>query len=91
MKLILHVTGEYYKQLADGTKNVEYRDMTDYWLKRLKAPIDEIHFYRGYRKKGTKPLIRKVTEIIFDGESKQIEFHLEPIHPSVSAGKERRP
>jgi hypothetical protein len=91
MKLILHVTGEYYDQLAKGTKNVEYRGLTAYWLKRIKGPIEEIHFYRGYPKKGTKPLIRKVAEIIFDGDTNQIEFHLEPIDPSVSTRRGRSP
>jgi hypothetical protein len=84
MKLVLHVTGEYYDQLAKGTKNVEYRALMPYWIKRIKGPIEEIHFYRGYPKKGTKPLVRKVADIEFNGETKQIEFILEPIHPSIS-------
>jgi len=91
MKLILHVTAEYYDQLAKGTKNVEYRSLTDYWVKRIKGPIEEIHFYRGYPKKGTKPLVRKVADIEFNGETKQIEFHLQPIHPSVSTRRGRSP
>jgi len=87
MILVLRVTGYYYDQLAKGTKNVEYRALTDYWLKRIKGPIDEIHFYRGYPKKGTKPLVRKVADIIFDGETKQIVFILEPIQPPARRGR----
>jgi hypothetical protein len=79
MILVLHVYGVYYDQLAKGTKNVEYRWLTAYWIKRIKGPIEEIHFYRGYPKKGTKPLIRKLKGIVFNTATDQIELVLEPI------------
>jgi len=60
-------------------------------VKRIKGPIEEIHFYRGYPKKGTKPLVRKVADIEFNGETKQIEFILEPIHPSISTRRGTEP
>lgn len=48
---ILHLAlkGEYFDQIAVGTKSHEYRLHTPYWAKRLIGrEYDEIHITRGY-------------------------------------------
>jgi len=49
----LHVKGEYFDQIKSGEKGEEYREMTDYWIKRLaKAPFDKIIIYNAYPERG---------------------------------------
>lgn len=48
---ILHLTlkRQWFDAIANGTKSVEYRAMTDYWATRLeRRHYDEIHFRNGY-------------------------------------------
>lgn len=50
--LCLNLKGEYFDQVADGTKPYEYRLCTDYWRKRLVGRLyDGIIIKRGYPKR----------------------------------------
>lgn len=52
--LHLHVKKKYFDQIKSGTKNNEYRRVTEYWNKRLvEAPAyNLIVVYCGYPPKG---------------------------------------
>ena len=53
MKSVLHLNlhREFFGQIADKTKRLEYRDQTPYWKKRLEdRHYDLIRFRNGYRK-----------------------------------------
>lgn len=50
--LTLHLKGEYFHAIKDGSKSEEFRQCTDYWAKRLAKAYDEIHLKLGYPKKG---------------------------------------
>ena len=48
---ILHLTlmRKYFAQIAAGTKSEEYRDLTDYWKRRLEGRRYElVRFRNGY-------------------------------------------
>ena len=50
-KRILYLTlkRHWFDEIYSGRKKNEYRDMTDYWSKRLLGRVyDEIHFRNGY-------------------------------------------
>lgn len=55
MKLHLHVKSEYFAQIKAGTKTEEYREITDYWDKRLtcddaqERSYDGIVIYNAYK------------------------------------------
>lgn len=51
MKRVLHLNlhKEFFAQIADGTKRLEYRKRTPYWKTRLEGrDYDVIHFRNGY-------------------------------------------
>jgi hypothetical protein len=53
--LRLVLTGKWYDMIASGHKSEEYRDLSDYWTKRLKnwrrrPGVHVVAFSRGYRK-----------------------------------------
>ncbi len=51
----LNLKGEYFDQIKAGTKEFEYREMTDYWVKRLDGKeFNQIIIKRGYPKKDDK-------------------------------------
>ena len=53
MKTVLHLNlqREFFRQIADKTKRIEYRDQTPYWKKRLEGRhYDLIRFRNGYSK-----------------------------------------
>lgn len=50
--LYLSVTGKYFKAIRAGIKPLEFREMTDYWKKRLEGrEYDNIIIAHGYPKK----------------------------------------
>ena len=58
VKRVLHLTlhKEWFYQILNGTKKIEYRDVKPYWTKRLfdngkPKKFDEILFRNGYGKK----------------------------------------
>lgn len=73
-KRILHlpVKAEYFRQIRDGVKPLEYRLQTDYWRKRLVGrEYDEIHIKLGYPPAGALDRIlirpwRGFTEVIIE-------------------------
>lgn len=62
MKLTLALNGEYFDQIAAGTKPEEFRLRTVYWSRRLQGrTFDAIELTRGYPKAGdtSRRLLRK--------------------------------
>ena len=49
--LHLNLFREYFNQIVEGTKTIEYRKKTDYWKKRIEnREYDYIQFRNGYAK-----------------------------------------
>ena len=53
--LPLVLTGKWYDMIASGYKHEEYRDLTDYWTRRIhnwigRPGVHVVAFSRGYRK-----------------------------------------
>lgn len=48
LKLVLKK--KWYQMIASGEKPEEYREITDYWGRRLTRHYDEVTFYLGYAK-----------------------------------------
>jgi hypothetical protein len=75
---ILHLTlhKEFFKQILNGTKKIEYREIKPYWTKRLfnsdNKPIeyDKIIFKNGYAK--NCPLM----EVEFLGIRKKVDYEI---------------
>lgn len=67
-KRILHLTLEktWFDQILANEKKVEYREVKDYWIARLRdKTFDEVHFTNGYGK--DKPFLAiECKEIIED-------------------------
>ena len=59
MKILqLNLFRKYFDQIAEGTKTIEYRDMTDYWKKRIEnREYDIIKFRNGYAKDAPTMLV----------------------------------
>lgn len=54
---ILHLTlkKKWFDMIADGIKDEEYREIKDYWVKRLEHKVyDVIQFKNGYSKEARK-------------------------------------
>lgn len=47
-----------FNQIAKGTKTEEYREIKDYWTKRLAKEYDAIEFSNGYSSDCPKMLIK---------------------------------
>lgn len=54
MDLILNLKKEYFIEILNGTKVEEYREVKDYWTKRLNKEYDKVIIKMGYPKKGDK-------------------------------------
>lgn len=51
--LTLALKGEYFDAIKAGTKTEEYRQVTDYWRRRLDGRnYDRIELTRGYPRRG---------------------------------------
>ena len=60
MKRVLHLNlyREYFDQILNKEKVIEYRDITPYWSKRLEGRhYDVIKFRNGYRKDAPEMLV----------------------------------
>lgn len=56
--LVLHLKREYYDQIHSGEKTEEYREMSDYWIKRLVGKKYQlIYIVPGYPKGNQGALI----------------------------------
>lgn len=74
----LHLTlrWKWFDLICQGKKNVEYRDLTPYWISRLRGKtFDVIHFRNGY---GThRPSLRlECLGIIENREKNRFEIQL---------------
>lgn len=50
--LYLSLKSEWYWMISSGAKTEEYREITDYWTKRLEGKIyDAVQFSLGYPKR----------------------------------------
>lgn len=54
MNLVLNLKKEYFIEILNGTKIEEYREVKDYWTKRLNKEYDKVIIKMGYPKKGDK-------------------------------------
>ena len=52
--LRLAVRKEYFEQIKAGIKKEEYREIKDYWIKRLSKHYDQVWITLGYPKKNRK-------------------------------------
>jgi len=60
MTKILHLNlyRKYFDQIAEGTKTIEYRDVTIYWKRRIEnKEYDIIKFRNGYAKNAPTMLV----------------------------------
>ena len=59
MKILhLNLFRKYFDQIAEGIKTIEYREMTDYWKKRIEnREYDIIKFRNGYAKNAPTMLV----------------------------------
>ena len=68
----LVLAGEFYDEIEAGTKKIEYRDFTEYNLKRT-IGIKTIRFNRGYVK-GAKQMRWEVEKVVLlDGEDNECD------------------
>ena len=75
----------WYDEIESGKKKVEYRDMTDYWERRLFRPVQDengdegdcpaafVKFTRGYTK---RHMTWTVARIVVDAANGQYCIHL---------------
>lgn len=56
--LVLNLESEYFYDILNGNKREEYREIKDYWTRRLENKnYDIIEFRKGYPKKTDKDRI----------------------------------
>lgn len=60
MTLDLVLTYYWYDQIKKGLKDVEYREMTDYWTKRIWKNRDKIKFIKFRRGYTNTAIVKKV-------------------------------
>lgn len=65
MKTILHLvlTHHWFDEIVHGDKRIEYRSMSDTWIKRIyrqRQTMKFVVFHRGYT---SEKSIRKITKI----------------------------
>lgn len=79
--LRLPVKTEYFNQIKNGTKIEEYRQIKEYWKKRLEKQYDEVWITLGYPSSNDK---NKILKFRWSGyEIKEIthkEFGNKPIN-----------
>ena len=71
MKRVLHLNlyREYFDQILNKEKVIEYRDITPYWSKRLEGRhYDVIKFRNGYRKDAPEMVVEYKGMYISDSE-----------------------
>jgi len=49
--LTLNLNKKYFEEIKVGSKVEEYREVKEYWKKRLSKEFDEIHIKLGYPKR----------------------------------------
>ena len=77
--MTLHLVLDYkwFDMIATGEKQEEYREMTDYWKKRIwkkRGEIDSVCFHRGY---SPVTITRRVSAIVQDAGRE--EWGAEPL------------
>jgi len=75
-KRILHMTlkKHWFELIATGRKKVEYRELKDYWIKRLMRngifiQFDEIHFKNGYQPNAPFMRVEFIKTIVDSGKN----------------------
>ena len=80
MNRILHLNlyREYFDEIAEGTKTIEYRDKTDYWKRRIEnKEYDIIKFRNGYAKNAPTMLVEYGGyEVGWNGFSEEYQIKL---------------
>ena len=70
--LFANLAFKWFDQIADGTKRVEYRALSDYWMHLIGYPtpdptITRITFARGYTSRRMTFAVEKITIDEIDG------------------------
>ena len=81
---ILHLTlhRQWFDQIANGTKKIEYREAKPYWISRLEGQtFDEVHFRNGYHREA--PFMR----VKIDKITKRKGFYSIHLGPVLSVDK----
>jgi hypothetical protein len=79
-QLVMNIERKWFAEIVakPPRKTVEYRDLSDYWLRRLakvgKAPF-ELRLLNGMRQPVPEVIVL-VTKVIKNRSAGQIEFHL---------------
>lgn len=95
--LTLNIKDVYFKQIMDGSKTIEYRDLKQTTLnkytyvdeadgKRYLRRYDAIRFYVGYHKDRDSALVQ-VVDTTYNSSTGEVEYHLGHILEKLSAGK----
>lgn len=67
--LYLNLNREFFCEILEGRKTVEYRDKTEYWENHiLNKPYTHIRFRNGYLKKAPEMIV--VLKTIYETRSK---------------------
>jgi ribosomal protein S27E len=76
---VLHLTlhKKWYDLILSGKKTEEYRDVKEYWIKRLSGQtFDVIHFKNGYRKDAREMTVECTgcvkKHILWEGSTKEV-------------------
>lgn len=87
--LFLVLKREPFQQIASGEKTSEYRDYSDYWVKRLMKdtgefkPYTRVLFQNGYRKDAPRMLVELKTIVL---KKKRCFLFLKPAYFELVLG-----
>lgn len=80
--LILNLKKQYFEEIKNRTKVEEYREIKEFWTKRLSKEFSEIHIKLGYPKRGdnTRTIkfkwngfkIKEILHPLFGNEKKEV-------------------
>ena len=77
-KKVLQLTlkSEYFAQIVDGTKHIEYRKYKPYWKSRLEGKkYDVVHFRNGYLRNSPEMDV-ECRGIKLVGKGRDAEYHI---------------
>ncbi|QJD77142.1 ASCH domain-containing protein [Spirosoma rhododendri] len=92
--LSIVIKKEWFDQIADGTKNEEYRDFTPHWQSRLLNSDDEyrefdvVEFINGYNKNAPRLVVEwKGTEVVMFDDATDNSDNPDDYQFVISLGK----
>jgi hypothetical protein len=79
--LHLHLKYKWFDLIKSGKKKIEYREVTEYWEKRLVSrKYDFIFIYKGYPKKDNEGHYKAGDLLIFDYDGYELK---KIVHPNT--------